>query len=108
MDSLVTRSEIGNGSQMIVNMPQATASTFIGIPQRPSLKGPYLGGLPSNLRINTKIIGIMYEIYNARVANERTAKKAAVEPRLIRAKIQLKIAIKASAFVGIFSAGWIY
>jgi hypothetical protein len=91
-----------------VKIAQATANALTGIPQRPSLKGPYLGGLPSSLRINTKIIGIIYEIYRAMVAKERTAKKAVVEPRLIRARIQLKIATKASAFVGIFSVGWIY
>ena len=103
--SLVTGSEIGNGSQTVAKTPHRRAKMLMAIPQRPRLKGPYAGGLFSSFRSKMKEMGMMYEMYSENVARDRMAKNAVVDPMLNRARTQLRIETRYSAFVGIFSVG---
>jgi hypothetical protein len=103
--SLVTGNVVGNGIQITISPPYNRAKMLIGMPQRPSVKGPYFGCRPSSFLSNRKRIGGRYEAYNAREVRDKMAKKATEEPTLMVAKRTHKTQTRLRALMGTFNWG---
>src|SRR5258708_5131450 len=91
---------------MEMKMAYTSAKMLIGRPNLPRRNGPYGMSSWRSLAMMKKRIGMMYEMYRARVLSDRMAKKAVVEPRLIRLRSMTMKVTSINELSGMRRRGW--